>query len=315
MKQITIFIIIGFLLLLVLSGCEKFLDFEGEDAPPRLVLNGTFTTDSVFTVQLSNSSGYVDKAPLNTIPYGNVVVYGENGEFIDSLHHTAYGIYKGSVLASANTTYRVNATAGSFGTVSAKDYIPVAVPITNWDTVTTSVTEYDYTSPRLQIDFTINDPAGMENFYVLEVYYTRYYYVDYGYNPNTGNTTYDTVYYDQPIRERMYYSTSDQILLSESDMSIDETLYYSRGLSFRDALFNGKSQTFRILVEVNYYGDNSNMELHLKSSSEAYYSYARTIEKYFNTAGDPFSQPVQVYNNIENGLGIWAGYTVDIVEL
>ncbi|NEN22158.1 DUF4249 domain-containing protein [Cryomorpha ignava] len=315
MKQIAACTLIGFLLLLLLSGCEKYLDFEGEDATPRLVLNGAFTTDSIFSVQLSNSSGYIDKNPLNTIAYGQVLVYGENGEIIDSLHHTENGIYTGSVLASANSSYSVVANAGSFGTVSAQDYIPVAVPIVHWDTATTSVTEYDYTSSRLQIEFTINDPAGINNFYVLEVYNTQYYYVSTIYDPNTGNMTYDTVYYDQPIRDRMYFSTSDQILLSESDLAIDATLYYSSGLSYSDALFNGKSQTFRILVESNYYGDNGNLELHLKSSSEAYYSYARTLEKYFYTEGDPFAQPVQVFSNIENGFGIWAGYSVAVVEL
>jgi len=27
---------------------------------------------------------------------------------------------------------------------------------------------------------------------------------------------------------------------------------------------------------------------------------------------DPFAEPVQVYNNIENGFGIFAGYAADV---
>lgn len=315
MKPIITYLFIASLLLLLLSGCEKYLEYEGEDATPHLVLNGIFTADSVFSVQLSNSSGYIDKAPLNTIPYGDVVVYGADGEFVDSLFHTNNGIYEGTALASANNNYSVVATAGSYGTVSAEDHIPVAVPIVAWDTLTTWVTEYDYTSARLQIDFTINDPAEIENFYGLELYNTLYYFVDNIYDPNTGNMTYDTVYYDEPYRQRMYFSTSDQVLLSEADMAIDETLYYSSSLTFSDALFNGKTQTFRIFIERYYLDEYSTLELYFKSSSKAHYNYSRTLENYFYTEGDPFAQPVQVFNNIENGRGIWAGFSLNIVEI
>src|SRR5690606_20829401 len=165
------------------------------------------------------------------------------GEFIDSLHHTESGIYKGSVMPVANTPYTVVATAGALGTVSAQDYIPAAVPVAGWDTTTTFVTEYDYTMERLQVEFTINDPAAADNFYVLEVTQTLYYYVDHNYDPNTGSIVYDTIYYENPVHHKNQFSTSDQILLAETDMAIDETMYYTNSLTFSDALFSGKTQT------------------------------------------------------------------------
>src|SRR5690606_14108465 len=290
------------------------IDFEGEDANPRLVLNGVFTTDSVFTVELSNSSGYINNQPLNTISFGKVAVFDHDGEFLDSLHHTSNGIYKGSVIPFDNSTYSVIATAGNLGTVSAQDYIPNAVPVASWATTTVYVMEYDYTTEKLQLEFTLNDPAATDNFYVLEITHTQNYYVETNYDPNTGNMIYDTVYYENPMHSKMHFGTSDQILLSETDLVIDETLYYSNSLAFSDALFNGKTQTFRILIDQDYFGQQGVMELHLKSGSEAYFRYARSLQKYFDSENDPFAQPVQVYNNIENGIGIWAGYSVDIVE-
>src|SRR5690606_36026205 len=103
---------------------------------------------------------------------------------------------------------------GVLGTVSAQDYIPAVVPVLYWDTTTTFVTEYDYTTERLALEFTINDPSIINNYYVLEVTQTQYYYVDYIYDPNSRNITYDTVYYDNPIHYKTQFSTTDQILLA-----------------------------------------------------------------------------------------------------
>ncbi|MBK6525335.1 MAG: DUF4249 family protein [Crocinitomicaceae bacterium] len=37
------------------------------------------------------------------------------------------------------------------------------------------------------------------------------------------------------------------------------------------------------------------------------------MEKYQETAGDPFAQPVQVYSNVENGFGIFGGCFIEIL--
>lgn len=315
MLRKSYFILIGAAMVFLNSSCEKYLEYDGEDAEPRLVLNGTFTPDSVFSVELSNSSGYVNRGRLNTIPYGKVAVFDSNGQFLDSLIHTINGVYKGSHTASANKSYSVQASAGSLGSVWASDYIPESVPIIDWDTTTTYVTEYDYVQKRLQIEYTINDPSSMENFYVIELYITEYYYLAYQYDPNTGIQWFDTVYHDQPYRSLYNFSTADPILLSEVEADIGETMYYTDSLAYSDALFNGKTQTFRIVLDY-YQGEGVNIDMELKSCSEAYYKYNRTLENYYYTEGDPFSQPVQVFNNIENGgLGIWAGYSTWVINI
>jgi len=316
MNRKSYLILIGAAVVLLNTSCEKYLDYDGEDAKPRLVLNGIFTPDSVFSVELSNSAGYSDKGSLTTISNGKVAVFDSNGNFLDSLKHTNNGVYKGVYTASANKSYTVQASAGSVGSVWASDYVPESVPIVNWDTMTTIITEFDYADKRIQIDYTINDPAGSENFYVIEVYITEYYYLNYQYDPITGTQWMDTVYHDQPYRSLYGFSTTDAILLSEVDAEIGETMYYTNSLAYSDALFDGKTQTFRIVV--GYYGGQpgANIDLELKSCSEAYYKYKRTLDNYYYTGGDPFSQPVQVFNNIKNGgLGIWAGYSTAVVSI
>ena len=312
-----ILVTLSALMIFTLTGCEKYLEYEGEDAIPRLVLNGTFSPDSAFSVELSNSQGYISNGSINTIPYGKVAVYSANDEFIDSLHHSGNGIYQSSAIAEPGTVYTVRASAGTLGSLSASDFAPVAVPIANWDTTTVSITEYDYTTNKIQVDYTINDPSNAENFYIVEVYRTESYYLDYQYDPITGTTIIDTIYYDEPYSYLTGFSTSDPILLSEVELSLDETLYYANSLPYSDEVFNGNTQTFSILVDP-YYSQSTGaiLELRLTTCSEAYYKYTRTLQSYYNTEGDPFAQPVQVFTNIENGgLGIWAGSSSFSVEI
>ncbi len=306
-----------FLLLAVgFWSCRKYLEYEGEDAKPRLVLNGVLSPDSLFSVRLSNSLGYVDNGSLDPVMNGKVAVFNGTGLFIDSLYHAGMGLYQSTSTAQVNAAYEVRAAAGSFAPVSAVDYIPSPVPVAGWDTNIISVTEFDFTSDRLEVRYAINDPAGIENFYVIEIWETQRFYVSADYDPNTGMTVYDTIFLNPPNAYMIDFTTSDQILLSEVENGLDETLYYSRSLAYRDVLFDGRSQSFRILVD-SYYGTSigTGLELRLKSCSEAYYKYQRSLENYLYTEGDPFAQPVQVYNNIQNGLGIWAGSSEDRVML
>jgi hypothetical protein len=46
----------------------------------------------------------------------------------------------------------------------------------------------------------------------------------------------------------------------------------------------------------------------LRSISKEYYDYQTSLNEYWNADGNPFAQPVQVFTNIENGFGIFAGF-------
>lgn len=294
------------------SACEKYLEYDGDNAEPRLVLNGICITDSVFRVELSHSLGYNVEGPLNEITNAKVAVFDGNGIFIDSLYHEEKGVYSGVEQAATGKTYTVVASAPSYENIRATNMIPLPVPIINVDTVsyTDPNSDFYFGSERIQIDFTIADPGGIENYYAIEVYGIISYYLDYIYDPDTGDYTTDTVYYDEPIRDHMYIQTSDVILTEEKDLEIDEDVYYAGSILFADHVFNGKTQTLRIAINLNDYYEFTGIELSLKSCSEAYYKYFKSLETYFGVEGNPFAEPVQVYTNIENGLGIWGGYSV-----
>jgi len=46
----------------------------------------------------------------------------------------------------------------------------------------------------------------------------------------------------------------------------------------------------------------------LSTVSETYYKYYKSFQKHQETGDNPFSESVIVYNNIQKGLGVFAGY-------
>ncbi len=63
---------------------------------------------------------------------------------------------------------------------------------------------------------------------------------------------------------------------------------------------------------VRYPGDTINRQTFyvlLRTTTEEYYQYNVTQDLQASVESNPFAQPVQVFNNIEGGLGIFAGYS------
>ena len=51
-------------------------------------------------------------------------------------------------------------------------------------------------------------------------------------------------------------------------------------------------------------------QVRVRSVSKEFYQYLLSFDKYQNYSFDPtFSQPVQVFSNVEKGFGIFGGYT------
>jgi hypothetical protein len=82
------------------------------------------------------------------------------------------------------------------------------------------------------------------------------------------------------------------------------------GILFNDNLFNGRTIDFRINAD-----SPPIKKIVLVSISEEYYQYFVTKDLQQDARDDPFAQPVQLFNNIENGLGIFAGYNSSVLIL
>lgn len=268
---------------LFLFACEMVVEIDMPQYDSQLVVNSFFHSNNQFEVHISNSLGILDTGTFDNIENATIEIL-ENGQVISVLRHIRNGNYRSlrRVYASAGLTYSLRVEASGYESVSAFDAIPVAIPIisaTLKDSV--YVGELDGTYAETTIKF--NDPASVNNFYVIEIYQ---------WSSRNGN----------------WYS----IFLSSIDPSVANDQVSSRIL-FSDVIFDGKIYDLKVYFSNYILTQNPMLFVRLNSISEAYYNYNKSFKLHQQNMGNPFAEPVQVYTNIENGLGIFAGYSYDEV--
>ncbi len=294
------------------GGCTKYLEFEGDNATPRLVINGVMYPDSSIQVTLSNSVGYLSTEGINRQPDGVLSLYDDAGNLIEVLQHTLDGVYRGNTTAAVGARYRLVAEHPGFEPVEATDRVPVPVPILTWDTATVEIENPFETSTNREYRFTFADPPGEDNFYMLEVIQAEEFFIDYIFDPETGDFVPDTVWFEEPFFFPITMNTSDQVIASENDSFLGESLAFGDQFFFSDDLFEGSTREFVVRVSAPFPG--ARYILRLSTLSEAYYRYRVTVRRFVNTNGDPFAEPVLVFSNVEGGLGVFGGVSSSSVE-
>ena len=76
-----------------------------------------------------------------------------------------------------------------------------------------------------------------------------------------------------------------------------------------------KNSEYTLSLSSSFYKNNFENEdtyiiVKLLTISQDIYRYIISHNLNEQVGGDPFAQPVQVYSNVENGLGLFSGYTV-----
>lgn len=103
------------------------------------------------------------------------------------------------------------------------------------------------------------------------------------------------------------------ISISSIDPSVSES-HRAFTLLVEDSSFDRKRKLLDVLFfrleEARALG---NIRLSWRTISEEYYKYSKTFLNYQNSKDNPFATPVNVFTNIENGLGIFSAYNEQII--
>lgn len=281
------------LLLYVFSSCEKEIQVDLPQHDPMIVANSFFSPDCTWTVYLSNSLAILDRENINSIDNGTVSITDNNNNS-ETLLHKGAGVYKSSVSRPLNgKTYTLKVAAPSYNSIDAVNHIPTLIPI-----VSVALKDSAFIGrnkeERAEITIRFRDLPSETNYYQAELIM-----VDLENN-----------YYQAPIGYNLSFQTNDPSLNIEDQTSI---------AFFNDEFFNGKLYDLKLNIESAVLQSYSNSQtpqkkkiaIKLYSVSKAYYMYSKTYKNYVENNGNPFAEPVQVYNNINKGLGIFAGFTLD----
>jgi len=291
MKTITPFykrlIIKGFcFIVLIAVSCVQELDVDRlPESRQQLVLMGLFSQKDTFAVQLTKSypitydSHELDYKELIYVKNGTIELY-ENGILIDTLKHQKEGYYQApGFIPSAGKTYAVRASAPGFEeTIHAKSSIPEPVKIHKLDTSQSNTILY------------FNDPQNEKNYYWSFI--KRFDYLEY-YGPNhPDNWLWIGDHADNDYRYAPAAAQSNLRLILEDSELNHQTGTFEMELTLKARARMGYS----ILI------------IYLANLSEDLYKYLYTLNQQVKTTGTILPEPVILYDNVENGIGIFGGY-------
>ncbi len=305
-----------------LSACETVVEVAVPEHTPQLVVHGFFSPDSVWAVRLDRSAditGFEDVRQL-FVPNATVSVADANGSFSETLAHAGDGIYQA---ASGNrpapgVAYTLRAEAPGLPAVQAVSSVPAAtasiVELERFDDAGNDRIPFEQYSLRLRVE----DYPGA-NYYKLKLFQwspvgeERFP----GYRPvedEPGNPT--------EFREIRFGSNDtsfrdDNYAYFFDEPDLDGVDSFS-GALFADELFEGKAKEFEITFTARSFDTvESRYELEFSVLSADYFTYHHTALLQGNTldgiaieAALLQTPPTPLHSNIEQGLGVFAGYAV-----
>jgi hypothetical protein len=270
-----------------ITSCEKDIPFPEQDVEPRIVVNATFSTDSLWKVHLSKSAPVNQVGTPEDITDGSVIIKKETGETIATLSHQANGFYTAEGSPSSGQRYTIEAQAPGLQSVSASSYQPKPFSFSFVDSTRSTYLDF----PVVFIDLEIEDNADEENYYLIQV----------------------TQLIELPEEDYSFEFLPNHFVFDQNTENVDinsDNGFFER-IYLPDAAFNGEKYTTRFAVGTDVIDNEIDGEytflISVSSVSSDLYKYTKTLETYEYSNGELFSEPVEIFNNIENGLGIWGG--------
>ncbi len=286
-------------------GCrENIVDIEVGNGSSQLVIGGLINTDSSVLIKVTHTVNVLATDAEYNVKNASVLLY-ENDVVATRFHYDPGDAVSGiddiyfsqdRFIPTEGNTYSIQVDAPGYESVSASTRIPKEVPILEVEIGTTPVQVGEFLN-GVNANITFPDPPGEANFYSIIIREENRIYHEYD-------------EFGQPIEESGYaLEIRSKALLPRLDDKIEfngKSNFRFRVLYVSDIAFNGRLYTHDFLMHAPTGGE---LTVFLNHITEEHYLYGTTSQlQQLESAENPFSQPVQVFSNIENGLGIFSGY-------
>lgn len=297
-------IILGILSALLFTNCTKELPFPDATDSPLMVINSLFSPDQELEVHISQSCHIQDSKCTNSfIDDAEVFILDDIGNVLSTLVHKSEGIYTSpGVKVEYNTSYQIQVRSNnpSLADVESKSKTSQEVRCE-----LLGIEEGTIDGELMWgFDIEIDDDPTEENYYLI-----------------SGR-------FELPVGEHQEYESEINGVIEPhfkhrtDDPNADNRLIgagvdiYTQPLRYvflRDENFNGEVYTIKIGVADEDLYDFGNNEIKanitVKSVSKEMYAYIKSVTEYSLRGNNPFSEPQEIYTNVDNGLGIFAGYS------
>lgn len=296
-------------LLIILSfSCQKELEIKLPDFEPKPVVNCLFSTDTNFVLNLSHSISLNDSIKVN-IETAKCYLFSDE-ILIDSLSYISDGFYKSNIKPEQGKYYELKVISTYFDEVYSISNIPSVPQILNIEQQNFAVPPPVYSSdvfenlPLNKFSITFSDDAKVDNYYELKILIKRYW----------------ADIHEKQMQRCPRLFSYDDVIRNENILDYEPNLFV-----FSDSLFNGQTKTIDFLYKQDgvtrgcnsdnctYFYGQYRIYYKFRSISKEMYDYRKSLIKhvYNQQTGDVqlFGDPVPMFSNIKNGLGVFAGYS------
>ncbi len=289
---------------MIWSSCEKEVKFDF-DNQERLVVFSNFSDQNDLEVLVYTTQSRLTPTETTRFLTDATVMVFSGGQLIEILNlvpadpeASTPPYYRSETLVpKVGVIYSIKVSVPGYETVTATNSIPQPVPIQAVDFSSNFIVNVeDETSVNFNIDVTIQDPQEVANYYHI-IFYQEIipYTVD-----EKGDSLLGEVAFLMPRSLKIGPETP---AVKHFD---------GKSLLAKDATFNGQEVTFSV---EGSYSFNPALYLpgrflvELRTVSEAYYYYHTTLTLQQEAGEGPLSPGVVVFDNVENGFGIFAGFS------
>ena len=268
-----------------LTSCYKEVPVDLPPHKPVLVANSFFRAGHPIKVNVSTSKFIYDSLSVFEDTAAVIIRKGNSSEKLTYLGNGNYITH--TMMAEEKGKYSLEVSNPQYHTIYAEDSVPEQIPFQLVRFVPGArIDEEGYTYSLFEITF--SDKPEEKNFYEI--------------NMIVKGVIDNTTYYDVTR-----LSSDDPYVLNEGDQE-----YYPMNILLSDEMFNGKK------VFLTFYGGyqaeyDREYFLHFRCISADYYHYKKKLIRHFeNQYPDIWygtGNPVMLFSNIQDGFGIFAGYT------
>ena len=284
-----------FLILLanLLTQCEEEIPLDTLDPyTEKLVVNEYFNNDGPFSIQISVSKdAYKQNNPV-VLDSTQVKVSLREGNTVIPLFYNDFSDYfYTNTNPSPGKTYNLSVTSSGYPSITASGKMP---PLLNGKNVSYiedgGIDMQGNKSDLLTVSF--QDDASTKDYYKLNFFY-----------------------YSELVDKFNAYDFELTDILS----AVNTIKTRDGGFLFSDEAFNGQKKTFTSVPPFGLVRANTRYKylIRIERLSEEYWKYNTSLEQYRGGLGSGtsgsniFRGAVVVYTNVSNGLGIFAGGSVE----
>ncbi len=302
MTKRWIFVPLGVILLS--ATCERTVDLGLEDPDPRIAIIGTFAEGGPLKVEVTKTRSVLANATTE-YPLNAVVRLYDDGRLVEQLalsppEEGATPFYQTKQFSpQTGREYRLEVRVPGFPAAEAVSTAPEIVKLDQFEAFITQSVE-NQENKTIQYEYALNagfwDPASnrQKNFYHLLFFLQL---------EKTSGILGDTAV--QEFRS---------IVLGSNINTNYQIAHYEGGVLLEDTPFEGKFKSLQFPVTLELpkeLGTPTAVVASLRSVPEEYYRFYSAVNRQRVNPDLPFAEPVILFTNIRNGVGVFAGFSQD----